>query len=159
MTESIDHYLNDHMSGATLGSNLAEQIHERNEGTPLGDIMGPVAADIEEDRQTLDSLMDALDVDRNPVKQASGWVAEKLSTFKFSGAGSGDPEHGNFMALETLALGILGKRSLWVALQTVAGQHSELRDLDLDSLVIRADAQHDAVERSRVQAAPVALSG
>lgn len=156
---SMDTYLNDHMGGATLGSALADQIRARNEGTPLGDMMAPIAAEIEEDRQTLDDLMEALDVGRNPVKQVGGWVAEKMSRIKFSGVGPGDAEHGNFMALESLALGVLGKRSLWVALKTVEDQHDTLAKLDLDALIERADAQHDALERARIRAAAGALTG
>lgn len=156
---SMDTYLNDHMGGATLGSALADQIRDRNEGTPLGDMMAPIAAEIEEDRQTLDDLMEALDVGRNPVKQVGGWVAEKMSRIKFSGVGPGDAEHGNFMALESLALGVLGKRSLWVALKTVEDQHDTLAKLDLDALIERADAQHDALERARIRAAAGALTG
>jgi hypothetical protein len=152
-------YLNDHMGGAMLGSELADQIRDRNEGTPLGGLMASIAAEIEEDREVLDNLMDELGVGRNPVKQVTGWVAEKMSRVKFSGVGLGDAGHGNFMALESLALGVLGKRSLWVALKAVEGQHDALRELDLDGLIERADAQHHVLERARIQAAPVALSG
>ena len=155
----IDLYLNDHMGGATLGTELASQIGDRNDRTPLGDLIAPVAADVEEDRQVLDDLMDRLDVSRNPVKQAGGWLAEKWSRVKFSGAGSGEADHGNFMALETLALGILGKRSLWVALRTIEDQHEAIEELDLDELIARADGQHEIVERARVQAAAGVLSG
>ncbi len=63
------------------------------------------------------------------------------------------------MALESLALGVLGKRSLWVALKTVEDQHDTLAKLDLDALTERADAQHDALERARIQTATGALSG
>jgi hypothetical protein len=155
----MDTYLNDHMGGATLGSELADQIRDRNEGTTLGDIIAPVATEIEEDRQALDDLMEALDVSRNPVKQVGSWVAEKMSRVKFSGVGPGDAEYGNFMALESLALGVLGKRSLWVALKTVGDQHDTLAKLDLDALIERADAQHDALEQARIQMAAGALSG
>ena len=154
----IDIYLNDHMGGAMLGAELAEQIVSRNEESPLGELIAPVAIEIEEDRRTLDSLMDQLDVGRNPVKQAGGWLAEKWSRVKFSGAGSGEAAHGNFMALETLALGILGKRSLWVALQTVEDQHDAIRNLDLEGLIGRAEGQHEVVERARIQAAAGVLS-
>src|SRR6187200_1371859 len=93
----LDLYLNDHMGGATLGAELAEQIVKRNEGTPIGDLIKPIAIEIEEDRQLLDGLMERLEVGRNPVKQAGGWLAEKWSRVKFSGAGSGEADHGNFM--------------------------------------------------------------
>jgi hypothetical protein len=33
-------YLNDHLAGVMLGSDLAEQIRSRNRGTPLGELMG-----------------------------------------------------------------------------------------------------------------------
>jgi hypothetical protein len=155
----LDLYLNDHMGGATLGAELAEQIVKRNEGTPIGDLIKPIAIEIEEDRQLLDGVMERLDVGRNPVKQAGGWLAEKWSRVKFSGAGSGEADHGNFMALEALALGILGKRSLWVALRAVEEQHEAIRDLDLDDLIARADGQHEVVERARIKAAGGALSG
>ena len=38
-------YLNDHMGGAMLGSELADQIRDRNEGTPLGGLMASIAAE------------------------------------------------------------------------------------------------------------------
>ncbi len=36
---AMDVYLNDHLARARLGSNLAEQIRDRHEGTSLGDVM------------------------------------------------------------------------------------------------------------------------
>ena len=83
---AMDVYLNDHLAGAILGSDLAEQIRKRHEGSPLGELMGSLAPQIEEDRQTLVDLMERMDVSKNPLKQASGWVAEKASRVKFSGA-------------------------------------------------------------------------
>ncbi len=65
----MDVYLNDHLGGAMLGSDLAEQIRDQSEGTALGDVMTEIAAEIEEDRETLVELMEAMDVSRNPVKQ------------------------------------------------------------------------------------------
>lgn len=153
----LDIYLNDHLAGATLGSDLAVQIRDHSEGTPLGDAMEGIAAEIEEDRQALDDLMDALDVNRNPVKKAGGWAAEKLSRVKFSGAGSGDSEHGNFMALETLTLGVAGKRCLWVALRNVADRYEAIHEEDIDRLIERATSQHAELERFREQAAAALL--
>ena len=149
----MDIYLNDHMAGAMLGSELAAQLRDRNEGTPLGELMIPIAAEIEEDRETLSDLMDALEVSRNPIKQAGGWVAEKWSRVKFSGAGTGDAEHGNFMAIESLTLGVTGKRCLWVALDAVRSRDEKLETVDLTRLIERANAQLDVLEQARLQAA------
>ncbi len=154
----LDVYLNDHLGGAMLGSDLAAQIRDQNEGTPLGEQMTRIAAEIEEDRQTLLDLMDALDVSRNPVKQVTGWVAEKASRVKFSGATSGEPDHGLFMALESLRLGVAGKRCLWIALQRVRGEYPALANIDLDRLIERASSQEGDLERERIAAATAALS-
>ena len=154
---AIDVYLNDHLAGATLGSDLAAQIRDRHEGTPLGDLMRSIAAEIEEDRQTLLDLMDRMDVSRNPVKRAAGWMGEKISRVKFSGLVSGEPDHGAFMALESLTLGVAGKMCLWRVLKVVASQYPQVASTDLDGLIARAEAQHTALEAERLAAGGHAL--
>jgi hypothetical protein len=154
----MDVYLNDHLAGATLGSNLAAQIRDRHEGTPLGDVMRTIAAQVEEDRKTLIALMERLDVRRNPVKRASGWVAEKASEVKFSGVASGEPDQGAFMALESLTLGVLGKLSLWQALEQVKSDYPALASSDLDGLIARAEAQRATLEQQRLAAGKRALA-
>jgi len=148
--KAMDVYLNDHLAGAMLGADLAEQIRTRNEGTPLGELMGSLAPQIEEDRQTLLDLMQRMDSPRNPVKQAATWMAEKASRPKFSGLTSGERELGIFMALESLALGVQGKEALWMALSEVADQHPPLASMNLNELIDRARTQHSALERERM---------
>lgn len=155
---AIDVYLNDHLAGAMLGSDLAEQIQAQSEGTALGELMKSLAPQIEQDRQTLIELMERLDSSKNPVKQATTWVAEKASRAKFSGMTSGDPELGTFMALETLTLGVGGKACLWTALKQVADQHPPIASMNLDELIDRAHAQQDALERERLAAGARALA-
>lgn len=160
MTENaIDVYLNDHLAGAMLGSDLAKQLENRHAGTPLGEIMASLATQIEEDRQTLIGLVDQFGTSKNPAKQAGAWVAEKASRLKFAGITSGDAELGTFLALESLALGVEGKLSLWRALQQVADQHPALKPLDLNGLITRAQDQHETLERERLAASRRALFG
>jgi hypothetical protein len=154
---AIDTYLNDHLAGAMLGADLAKQIRQRNEGTPLGELMGSIAPQIEEDRQILVDLMERMNTSKNPLKQAAGWVAEKASRVKFSGASSGAPDYGTFMALETLTLGVLGKAKMWKVLKNVQSQYPPLASTNLDELIERADTQHGALERERLAAGALAL--
>jgi hypothetical protein len=149
----IDVYLNDHLAGATLGSDLAEHIRDANEGTPLGEVMASVCAEIDSDRETLLGLMERMEVAKNPVKQAGAWVAEKAARVKFGGLGAGERELGTFLALESLSLGIEGKADLWRALREVAGEHPPVAALDLDGLIARAETQRATVERERTAAA------
>jgi hypothetical protein len=155
---AIDVYLNDHLAGATLGCDLAEQIQARAAGTPLSEVMAPLVVQIDEDRQTLIGLMQRLDSSPNPVKQAGAWVTEKASRVKFAGVTSGEPELGRFQALESLALGVQGKLSLWEALAQVADQHPELASINLPDLTRRAQRQYEILERERLAAGRHALS-
>lgn len=155
----VDVYLNDHLGGAMLGSDLAKQIRDQTEGTPLGNLMTTIAAEIEEDRDTLLQLMEQMGTSRNPVKQVSGWMAEKASRLKFSGVGSGEPDHGTFMALESLRLGVAGKKCLWLALQQVRDRHEALASLDLARLIERATAQEETLERERMAVGAQVLRG
>jgi hypothetical protein len=155
--KAMDVYLNDHLAGAMLGSDLAEQLRDRNEGTPLGELMTGIAAEVEEDRQVLLDLMERMGTSRNPVKQAAGWMAEKASRVKFSGATSGDSDHGTFMALESLRLGVAGKKCLWLVLEDVQDRYEPVAELDLQRLIERASAQEQSLERERRAAAAQAL--
>ena len=155
---SIDVYLNDHLAGAMLGSELAEQLRAQNHGTALGLLMESLAAEIEQDRQTLMELMQHMDTSTNPVKRATAWIGEKATTAKFSGVTSGDPQLGTFMALETLALGVRGKACMWKTLKRVADQHPAIATVNLDELIYRASVQEDALERERVAAGTRALA-
>jgi hypothetical protein len=155
---AIDVYLNDHLAGAMLGSHLAEQVRAQKHGTPLGLLMESLAIEIEQDRQTLMELMQHMDSSNSPVKRATAWIAEKASTAKFSGATSGDPELGTFMALETLTLGVRGKACMWETLKLVADQHPAIASVNLDELIYRASVQEDALERERLASGTRALA-
>jgi len=155
--KAMDVYLNDHLSGATLGADLAEQIRSRSQNTPLGDLMQTLAPQVGEDRQTLIALMERLGTPKNPAKQAGAWIAEKAARVKFGGLTSGDDEIGELMAVESITLGVKGKLGLWEALGQVADQHPGIAALDLDELIARAKAQYDALERERLAAAQRAL--
>lgn len=149
-TKALGTYLNDHLGGAMIGSELAGQIRDRAVGTPLGDLVDRLASEIHQDRQSLVDLMEQLGVDRNHVKEATAWVAERVSRIKFSGRLAGSDELGLFGALETLSLGVEGKLALWVALSTVADDHPAIASAGIDTLIERARSQHEALERERV---------
>jgi hypothetical protein len=151
----LDVYLNDHLAGARFGSDLARRLSGRMGGTA----MNTLAEEIEEDRQTLQQLMDRLGTSPNSVKEAATWVAEKVSQVKLSGLTARHREFGLFMSLEALSLGIEGKGALWGALADVADHYPELREFDLVALRERAAAQRRVVEAERTAAARRAFTG
>jgi hypothetical protein len=157
--KALDVYLNDHFGGATMGAELADQLRDRTEGTALGVLMARIAPEIDEDRQALADFMERLGTARNPVKQATAWVAEKAVRAKFGGATFADPDFGLFMALETLTLGVEGKLTLWRSLKAVASHHAPLAAIDFDDLIARAQSQLDELEAERLTAGRRVLGG
>ncbi|HEX6389316.1 MAG TPA: hypothetical protein VFZ89_07715 [Solirubrobacteraceae bacterium] len=149
--DALQTYLNDHLAGATLGCDHARQLEEMLAGDAEGQAMAEVASEIEADRDTLVALMGRLGATKNPVKAATAWVAEKAGRIKFSGVSSQDRDLGVFLALETMSLGVAGKRSLWRALQQVAGDVPELESVDLADLIARAESQRARLEQIREQ--------
>lgn len=150
--KAMEVYLNDHLAGAMFGSDLARQIVSQSHGTPLASRMEELATQIEEDQQTLSDLMARLQVTKNPVKQATTWLAEKFSRVKLTGPTSGDSQLGLFMSLETLSLGVEGKASLWRMLAQVEDRYPGLNPSELDALIARAETQRNLLEAERIAA-------
>jgi hypothetical protein len=150
-------YLQDHMAGATAGVELAMKIAGEYREPPLGSFLEELARDISCDRDTLAGVLTSFDLKPDPVKQAVGWVGEKLSRLKLSDT-IGHPALKQLMEFEVLSLGIEGKLELWRALSGIADAHVELAELDLPGLIKRAEAQRAGLEEHRMEAAAAAFA-
>jgi hypothetical protein len=121
----------------------------------LGQFAAEVLVEVEADREVLHGLAERVGAESSALKEATAWLGEKMSRLKLGSHTAG--ELGTFEALDTLALGILGKLALWRALAVVAATDARLRGIDYDSLAARAQAQHVRVEERRIEAAQRAL--
>lgn len=148
-------YLNDHLAGSAAGSQLARRARGSNEGTELGSFLERLTAEIDEDRATLERIMDRLGIGRDRIKIAAGWSAEKMGRLKLNGTIRGYSPLSRLVELEGLHLGITGKLSLWQSLRASSG--AELAEFDLDALIDRADRQRTELEPYRLGAASEAL--
>jgi hypothetical protein len=147
-------YLNDHLAGATAACDLIERAQGECRGTPLEDFFGNLLGDVQQDRQTLERIMDRLGIEQDQLKQATARLAELFSRFKLTGHN----EHaGRLLMLETLSLGIEGKACLWKSLDETFGDADTLSDFDFGDLLDRAEAQRADIEEQRLAIAPQAL--
>lgn len=152
--KALDIYLNDHLAGSVGAIEIAKRCADQNSGTDLGQFLANFLAEVDEDKRTLEGLMDAVGAARNPVKQAGAWLGEKLSRLKL---GTEARELSNLLSVETLCMGVEGKICLWSALREVANDHEGLSGVDFDHLLQRAQAQKDGLERHRRDLARSAL--
>ena len=151
-------YLNDHLAGATAGLELAKRSLASNRGTPLGDFLEGLAAEIEDDRQALKRVMDALGLPQSSTKQSLALIAERVGRLKLNGQLRGYSDLSRLVELESLRIGVEGKLALWRSLkQTLPGERTV--PVDLDALIERAERQRDGLERYRLEAARTAFTG
>ena len=155
--EFLGIYLNDHLAGSLVALELLQHLERAYSGRPVGRFAADLRADIENDRRELQRLMSQLNVTESRARQATAWVAEKMTLVKLRLDDWAGGEFRLFEALEALSLGIEGKRSLWVALAGAAESVPALRLLDYEKLVKRALEQRERVEARRLETAAAVL--
>ncbi len=154
--ETLSAYLNDHLAGSIGAVEMVKRSITENAGNLFGRRLEEILKEIEKDQTLLQGLIERIGSTENPLKKAGAWLAEKMGRVKMGGT----DEQGTLArleVLETLAMGINGKRALWRALRVVVDKLPILGALDLDLLERRAVEQHDRVEEWRLEAAKEVL--
>ena len=151
--EDLNSYLNDHLGGSVGALELLDRLIDVYKGKPLERFFRDLRREIDADQETLKELIAKLGEKESTVRKAGAWIVEKLSRAKLQLSETREGEMGLFLALEGLALGINGKRSLWRALATASETAPHLRGLDYATLERRAVEQHDRVEAQRLEVA------
>jgi hypothetical protein len=144
MPTKIDYlstYLQDHRAGAAMGINLAQRLRDENVGTRHEDFLMMLAREIEQDVETLESIMERFDIDRSTMKEAGAKIGEKLGRLKPNEHLASYSPLSRVQELEMLRSGVQGKLALWDALFEVADLDDRLDALELRSLVERAERQ------------------
>lgn len=130
-------------------------MRSKNQDTEFGVVIDALRHDIAADRDALDQVMKTLGVTRDPVKQAGGWMIEKLSRIMRDDRVTGSEDLSRLMETEALSLGIEGKLAGWRALKQL---RREDLGVDLDRLIERAGDQRRRLEPFRIEAATRALA-
>jgi hypothetical protein len=151
-------YLNDHLAGAEGALELLGHLEASQAGTPVGDVLTQLHAEIEADRQELEHLMDRHHIAVSVPRKVSAWLGEKLAYVKLQLDDKATGALRLFEGLEALAIGIHGKGGLWRALAVASEDAPELQGVDYARLTQRAEDQHRRVEVLRLEAAKEALA-
>jgi hypothetical protein len=149
MADPLAIYLHDHLAGSSFAIELFKSLRDEHLDDPVGQLATTLRTEIEEDRVVLQRIIDRVGKRPPDLKEAAAWLSEKVSRFKLRHSAAGGL--GTFEALETLALGILGKLALWRALAVIAD--ARVHGVDFEQLITRAQAQHARLEESRLQVA------
>ena len=151
-------YLNDHLAGATGGSELARRMARSHRHREDGGALSRLAAEIAQDRSALLNIMASLGVTVRAYKVGAAWIGEKAGRLKFNGRFRARSPLSDLEELELLRLGVEGKAAGWRTLRTQADTDARLDAERLDTLISRARSQVDELEELRVRTADRILS-
>jgi hypothetical protein len=146
-------YLNDHLAGATAGTELARRMAASGHLPDPPGALPRLASEIAEDRAALLEMMAALGVPVRSYKVYAAWAGEKAGRLKPNGRLRARSPLSNLEELELLRLGVEGKAAGWRTLRVLADRDSRLAAGRLDDLIARARRQADLLEDLRVAAA------
>jgi hypothetical protein len=101
-------YLNDHLAGATAGTELAHRIARSRGDGKDGGMLRRLAAEIAQDRT---ALLDIIGVKVRRYKVGAAWIGEKAGRLKFNGHLFTRSPLSDLEELEMLRLGVEGERT------------------------------------------------
>jgi hypothetical protein len=146
-------YPNDHLAGATGGLELARRVAGSHRGPAADGALHRLAAEVAQDRATLEDIMDVLGIPVRAYKVYAAWIGEKAARLKLNGYLLTRSPLSNLEELEMLRLGVEGKAAGWRTLRVLAETDKRLDTRRLDELIPRARRQADLLEELRVHAA------
>ena len=152
-TELIGIYLNDHLAGATAGTELAHRIAHNHDEVADRATLQRLAVDINADRRALLEIMALLGVPVRHYKTAAAWLGERAGRLKLNGRLNTRSPLSSLEELELMRLGVEGKAAGWRTLRELADTEPRLNQAWLDELLARARSQADLLEELRVRAA------
>ena len=151
-TELIGIYLNDHLAGATVGTELAHRIARHHDEVADRATLQRLAVEINADRRALLEIMALLGVPVRHYKTTAAWLGERAGRLKLNGRLRTRSPLSSLEELELIRLGVEGKAAGWRTLRELADTEPQLNKAWLDELLDRARSQADLLEDLRVRA-------
>lgn len=152
MDNELTRYINDHLAGSSGALLLIKELAENHDIPEASEFFTRLHGHVLEDRTTLEGLLEQVDKAPSALLKAAGGVAARVGGLKLMWE-KVEPGHlGMFEALEMLALGIQGKRLLWVVCGEISPWFPEWAHMDFAALEAEALRQRDEVEKWRIAA-------
>ena len=156
--ENLIAYLNDHLAGSVAALAMLDHMSMNAQEDDFRIFCTSLHNEIESDQTDLRNVIDQVGGEGGAMKRAAAWLMEKAGWTEMKIAGVNKNELGRLQALEGLALGITGKKNLWVALATIPHLVPPLENVAFGRLIARAEEQIERVEVERLRVVETAFS-
>jgi hypothetical protein len=139
-------YLREHLAGADAAIKVVEHLRLTHAGSQEGRLFASLFDEFREEREVVRLLLEQVGASPLSAKRPAGQANAPLLLSASNG------ERGDmslFRTLESLAIGVQGKRCLWRTLQAVLGDQAIPSARSLAGLEAMAVRQWDAIEERR----------
>jgi len=150
MKNSLEPYLNHHLTGLAGALVLLDEIISRQELPEEIRYFRMLRDEVEGERDFLRGLLESAHLEVSKILEYADAVNARGSRTGLAIQGISNDELGLLEALEVLALGFQGKRLLWKALEAAAPTIGPWRNVDFKALERAAVRQREGVEQRRV---------
>jgi hypothetical protein len=151
--ELLTIYLHDHRAGAAAGSQLVRRCRRNVGAGELGATLAWLETEIDQDRRTLDSIMDGFGIRPSRVKMTASVLAERLGRLKLNGHLWKRSPLSTVLELEAMAAAVYTKRNLWESLAAMTQLPAATDSVRLQELIARATDQLQRVQAHHGDAA------
>jgi hypothetical protein len=148
-------YLNDHLVGSTTALWTTTRLVGSHRDDAIGRYLSTFRQQLVDERDVLRSLLERLPAQESVVKRTIGVVGAAVMWTRSALPLPGTPSL--LEDLESLAIGVWGKRLLWGTLARVAAGDDRFTDLDVDRLAELAEDQERELLALRDDAIRVTL--
>ena len=146
-------YLCDHRAAAAAGLRLIRRARRQADRDEVAVTLAWLETEVDQDRRTLDSIMERLDISQSRWKTALTTAAERVARLKLNGRLVKRSPLSTLLELEALTAGVHAKRDLWQSLAAVAEQILPGGNVELAGLIDRATVQLERLQAHHDDAA------
>ncbi|MEU6534329.1 hypothetical protein [Streptomyces sp. NPDC047000] len=151
-------YLNDHLAGATGGTELLRRAARSHRDTEFGPPLAALAEEVAQDRESLREIMTDLGVPVLRHRAAVGWLGEKAGRLKPNGRLVSRSPLSDLVELEAMRLGVEGKLCAWRSLLALADTDPRIGRARVGELLGRAERQIETLDALRDRCAATVLA-
>lgn len=153
MDQELTRYLNDHLAGSSGALLLIQKLADNHDAPEARKYFLRLKEQVEADRSLLEELLERIGQKSSALLKMAGGIAARVGGIKLMWEQIEPGKLGLFEALEMLALGVQGKRLLWLALSEIAPMFPEWNGIAFAELELQAIQQRDNIEFWRIRAA------
>lgn len=150
-------YLRDHHATAHGALEMCRRSIKSNADNVFAQRLEELTGELERDRDSLEAIMEALDVDPSRLKEAGAWLTEKVGRLKLNGHVTSYSPLSRVVELEGLVIATQGRICLWRSLQLARQSDQRLAPFDFQRLIERAEEQREELDALRRQAVEIAF--